>query len=87
MGRPRKVVTESQGDEVTKETVVKVKKVQPPKEKELKVNDTYLVEVDGSEQYMTRSVITVALTRGIPDIKVPKGSPFIMPKNAKCSTK
>jgi len=90
MARPKKVVEDSQGDEPTKivqvKTEVKTVKVEPPKEKPLKDGDMYLVKADGVDTYMTSTMLQVALQRGVPDIEVPKGSPFKIPVNAKCST-
>ena len=96
MGRPRKVVVEAQGAELTIETVevetpkeetkVVQAKIEPKQveEKPLKKGDLYLVEVDGVETYWTRIQLSVAFARNTHSISIPKGSPFVPPANSNC---
>jgi len=44
----------------------------------------FLIYVEGYERYWSKDTITVAILRGQRDIEIPKGSPYIPPKNGKC---
>lgn len=85
----RKKATNPQGEEVAKTEAVKTAKVktvkvEAPKPKALKEGNTFLMYVDGTEQYLTRSVIEVMLKRSSAQVEIPKGSPFTPPVNSKC---
>ena len=86
MARPKKVA-ESLGDEPTKQaetTKLVTVKVEPAKEQELKVGDTFLVYVNGAAKYWTRTVLNVAIRRKVGDIQIPKGSPYQAPLDTNC---
>jgi hypothetical protein len=87
MGRPKKKVVESQGDETTKIEPTKVKEVKNEKTevvRELRRGTEFLVVKDGKDVYMTKAVLDVAIKRNMHSIVIPKGSPYVISQTSNC---
>lgn len=72
--------------EVEPKTVTTVKSVQVEEVEPtpLKKGDLFLLVVNGSEGYWTKSQAIMMLQRNSHDIEIPKGSSFVAPINSKC---
>ena len=88
MARPKKKVVDAQGDETTKQETkvkeVKIKKSEP-KVMPLKKDGTFLVSVNGVDNYFTRVQLNVMFQRNSHTIKIPKGSEYTAPANSNCT--
>ena len=73
----------------TEEKVIKTETASIKNEKveikqELARGGAFLAIVDGHEVMWSRIALDVAFKRGTHEIKIPKGSPYIPPKDSKC---
>ena len=78
MAKKQTKVKEVQGASKTK---IKEVKVAPLKEKPLTKDGGILATIDGYEDYYSPNVLNISVRRKH-DVKVPKGSPYIMPVEA-----
>ena len=95
MGRPKgstNKVEQTLGVESTKteeqpkqvETNVVVANTAPPVDQVLERGGAFLANVDGKDEFWSRSMLDIAFKRGSHTIEMPKGSSYIPPVNAKC---
>lgn len=95
MGRPKgskNKEVEAQGVEATTDEAVQAVKTETKSiknekvetKKELARGGAYLAIVDGSEVMWSRVMLDTAFKRNTHEIKIPKGSPYIPPVDAKC---
>ena len=88
MGRPKKQVVESPGEEATKQTKVTEVKIEKtePKKMPLEEKGTFLVIVSGVSRYYTKGQLDVMFQRNSHSLEIPKGSAYVAPKNHKCTS-